>query len=109
MGAALACTVVQVASYAAIFAFRWSDLAWVVIWSVVLAITVVCIVRVRAAVAKLVYFLTLPPVGVVLWTWVQYLNGTATDFTGLLIINCGLPLLFLSLVGLITVLTAHDV
>jgi len=58
--------------------------------------------------AKLVYFLTLPPVGVVLWTWVQFLNGTATDFSGLLIVNCGLPLLFLSLVGLITTLAARE-
>ena len=107
-GVAWGCTVAQIASYAAVFAFRWSDVAWVVIWSAVLAVTVVCILRVRVMVAKLVYFLTLPPVGVVLWTWVQFLNGTATDFSGLLIVNCGLPLLFLSLVGLITTLAARE-
>ncbi len=40
--------------------------------------------------------------------WVQYLNGTATDFFGLYFIYAGLPLVFLSVVGLLTAHTGPE-
>jgi len=45
---------------------------------------------------------------VVLWTWVQYVNGTATDFFGLYVIYSGLPLFFFSVVGLLAALTVPE-
>lgn len=91
-----------------IFAVRWSEVAWVVIWTAVVAITVVCVFRVRVVVAKFLYAVTLAPSGVVLWTWVQHVNGTATDFFGLYVIYSGLPLFFFSVVGLLAALTVPE-
>ncbi|MFO6454390.1 MULTISPECIES: hypothetical protein [unclassified Aeromicrobium] len=73
-----------------------------------MTITVVCIFRVRVVLAKCLYALSLAPVGVVLWAWIQYLNGTATDFFGLYFIYSGLPLIFLSVVGLLSALAAPE-
>ncbi|SKB07268.1 hypothetical protein [Aeromicrobium choanae] len=107
-GAALVCSGVQLSCYVGIFMFYPSDLAWVVVWSVVAVVTVVCIFLVRVTLAKFVYALTLPPVIAVIWVWLQFLNGTATDFFGLYIFQAGIPLFLFSLAGLVIALAAPE-
>ncbi|MBA4607552.1 hypothetical protein H1W00_03605 [Aeromicrobium sp. Marseille-Q0843] len=88
--------------------FHPNDLVWVVVWSVVAIVTIVCIFQVRVTLAKYVYALTLPPMIAVIWVLLQFLNGTATDFFGLYLFNAGIPLFVFSLAGLAIALGAPE-
>lgn len=99
--AGLACFGIHLSSYVGIFVFFPSDKVWIVVWSMVAVATVISIFMMHAPVAKFFFAMTLAPISAVIWVFVQFVNGTATEFYGLYIFEAGAFLFIFSVAGLV--------